>query len=1537
VLNLRAYRPANPPWTAYDTNSLFLAEVKANGTVVNPSFYPRWLNDALTKAPQAAQKYMSLFPDPKWHPTFAPDFDGVGNVKNLELGPGGNDSKWMDLGFPVMTAANGKRYKVLFAPLIVDLSNRIHLWAHGNRQGTGAFAGMSVSNMGFGAPEVNLARAFGVPIKVPANGGAIEAGGVVTITTRRAHRFKAGEMVLISGVGSPGYDGVFTIAAVPNATSFKYTVSPPGLAPSGHGTAVHYDEWMRLFDLKYGGYTGNPLNLPKGSPVGLGPQGPWYAPVDFDGYDKASGKGSGHLVQGFQTNSTNNVNAGPAQSMSVKPTGATPFPWAFFDVVTAGTFLVVGSNAANTETVKVLNVSPATSSFTADFAKGHGALLTKVSMDASATLASPYFAFPSYPKGWDNLGGAPLTEQDQGKPLGFNLVAPTLPNLGVVVAQKSLLMSNQEALMRFGGTNSPALTSEIFRRMPLTFNAMRPRNMVTMWSTHFDRIVDSPYIPFDPFDLTQPAHYIYPDGTAYPVAKKFTPPDPATTAKLPDKSEYSSDWRSRLGEKLRVNLNRPLKSFPTVKNANGYIINMADYNQALADRRNFARDIYNALVRVTGAQDPNVVMMVKTSDEYKASRWLAQLAVNIVDYIDEDDYMTFFNWDKSRSTSTDAWVAGTELPRLVLNEAYAQHDITKTGSGNDADDWTVNVNVWAELLNPLKASPDNVYPLDTGAAWLNLYDNHNPYNVEIHASNAALKAALSDPANTMGSSPNTLLRLLDDNYGPKHSVIPSYDTNGAANVPPMLDTKFIADPTGSDNSTGVHQNGSTVTVITKVAHNFAAGRAVTISNVPVLGYNGTFNITSVPTPTSFKYTAAVSGLARSGGGTATFVKNNSNGFYVLGPAGAAYATLARVPNLPATWVAPKMAFSPPKYSIAGAPTGATFAGGTATITTTDKHPFKAGDTVIIAGVANNGYNGTFTITNVPNNKMLKYIPGAGNLVNSGGGIATIPPPNSVALLLRRKAFYHLDHNDDAGSPTYNPYVTVDYLDGIRLTPYTGPATAGKSFGRRQPYTAHPSQVAAQVGTNPTQPANTFFQHNSNALLPFKWLTHLDRPLVNQLELLQVSGYRPHELTQRFVVGANSYQHRAPWDKQDALIFRVLDLLGTPNHMAGTFSGGRWPGQINLNTITEPEIFQALCDSQDSQTNALFKTDSVGKSPATRPGTIEIYHRLLAARNPTPGAEPAPFQPFAAGDVNKTWFRPDPDPTTLRPLFDVGDPAAHPYGQKALLQKIFNNITTTSNVFGVWWTAGYFEVVDESARPPRLGKEIGRDENRQIRHRFFAVVDRSGMQLFDTRSEQSSLTPGPSVPLWDNTTFYLKDTNVVMNIGGGQFASYRCIKSNAGVAPDVPPLNTTYWVPDCVTVGAAWDSTVNYNIGCNVVYAGLPYRSRKANNKGNVPTGTSWDPVTLRMNFTKIPQTYTANGVPIGVQPGMMLEIGGNEVVSVRSPAGINFLTADFTKSHNVGATIVCRGNPGPPALRGAKTTYNPRHDSSVVLHMTVIQ
>src|SRR5947207_1864882 len=67
---------------------------------------------------------------------------------------------------------------------------------------------------------------------------------------------------------------------------------------------------------------------------------------------------------------------------------------------------------------------------------------------------------------------------------------------------------------------------------------------------------------------------------------------------------------------------------------------------------------------------------------------------------------------------------------------------------------------------------------------------------------------------------------------------------------------------------GATEAGTTVTITTTAAHGFVAGQTVVISGVAVAGYNGTFTITSVPTATTFRYTAATSGLAASGACTA---------------------------------------------------------------------------------------------------------------------------------------------------------------------------------------------------------------------------------------------------------------------------------------------------------------------------------------------------------------------------------------------------------------------------------------------------------------------------------------------------------------------------------------------------------------------------------------------------------------------------------------------------------------------------------------------
>src|SRR5262249_40513752 len=130
---------------------------------------------------------------------------------------------------------------------------------------------------------------------------------------------------------------------------------------------------------------------------------------------------------------------------------------------------------------------------------------------------------------------------------------------------------------------------------------------------------------------------------------------------------------------------------------------------------------------------------------------------------------------------------------------------------------------------------------------------------------------------------------------------------------------------------------------------------------------------------------------------------------------------------------------------------------------------------------------------------------------------------------------------------------------------------------------------------------------------------------------------------------------------------------------------------------------------------------------------EMARQIISSRTPGNG-QPAPgdkpFMSTADQNIENTLFRAAAAGGARR-LFEL-DPGnqpqlaasamKHPYLAFELLKKIYNSVTTRSNVFAVYLTVGFFEV--DAAGNPDLTKEVGALQNRQIRHRMFAIVDRS---------------------------------------------------------------------------------------------------------------------------------------------------------------------------------------------------------------------
>ena len=836
-----------------------------------------------------------------------------------------------------------------------------------------------------------------------------------------------------------------------------------------------------------------------------------------------------------------------------------------------------------------------------------------------------------------------------------------------------------------------------------------------------------------------------------------------------------------------VDLNRPLADYrdndpgdtTTLWPMDPSTVTLTSYQAAQRDRQRLATDIFARLVVATGASatvgiDPTsgVVLVTPTvavtDPEFAALRWLAQMSANIVDYIDSDDVMTTFVWNPVSASADAAFdsanvgatvrnqrtVYGVERPRLVVNETYAE--VTNDPADKAATMGATlpfRVRFFVELLNPTSASasPDPRSPLavyDTNSmtavdmATPLRYGTEGVYKLEVYHNATAVGTDLQSPDNVTGE---------------------------VSTIPPML---------APDLST----NGN-------------------------MTANGQFSEYVEPNSKTFN--------ALGSGGRA--------GFAVIGP---------QIQNAGGTNNETDTAFAP----------------------ATDMDPWDK--FLQVSSDPNPGANPLDVSSGVtppaaPLSRMEYYVKSDETKMNDEVKMEVVDQLNFSrhAVVLRRLACPYQPHNADT-----NPYITVDYMGQVKVhdavkfakddddngTTMTVSDRAGDinpdtnwAVGRAQPFAGFQGNVTAgafvedlardldpagspapslqdtltfaQQPTSGTQKV-TLFRHNSTSdtlptgpdatlVTPFEWLVHLDRKLVNAVELMHVSGLKPHELTHEFARpnadgGARPFfhrhdvQHRAtgtavalqdgPLFNANSPLYRMFEVLTVKPWMYGIPNGGRVPGRVNVNMLWDQgptgrsRVFDAMLLANGVPGSNKFTTADLDaiwaglkqtRSPLFNPAnTPDGWHQSTFAETGTPTND-QPIHSFGApllaagGSVPNGSGRADtllrPRPSDGLPLFTLADPTVHPYEAYEPMRKVFNSVSTTTDCYLVIMTVGWFDVTNPAAapysvtNPPQVGSEAFREVPGDLRVKVVAVVDRTqlGVDNSDPNPLNCKQVPG----------------------------------------------------------------------------------------------------------------------------------------------------------------------------------------------------
>lgn len=1466
--------------------------------------------------------------------------DAGGDVKNLLGAPGGNDSIWMDIGMPVYATRGGKKYKPLVAFLITDLDGRINLNVHGNLNGAQvppalplnqSIAGYSLhaSNQGLGRWEVNPLHVF--PQKILAGNvrAQLEYQNLFTGANNVAGR--------INGSTTPSFPQPLVRVGPGRFIDFSNFASsflnPPMVNQMDVAAASTANAVIVYTGASYPPASG-PVQLSPYNPAGSGVQfppdfsivnaanTPAYMAIDFDGRKIGPiGVVRSDSVQAWAYQSPAPGIQGYPLTLSSFPdyyTGAAPNTKAGYENECERDFVMQPTAPGNPIIYSMPN------------------------------LAAPIPASYQHPSLYNPLRNTGTSRQldamemhsiigryNSPIDLGETLLNRLLPNNLNVPAfrQRITLVSADvgraglmpQTLQRVAGQPSAwGFNSATYGGAEAPF-ALQGEDFANFTAL-------TPYSVAPP----QPCDYLGSQLATFNLGVDPTTNPPIASGarlRIADASGNSLatlDGRSFAADVSgRLDLNRPLTPYPPINPTNGsYQGNLAEVqarvDRADNDRREFASDIFERLRKAVGAPPLNPLPAPNT-DEYKALKWLAQLAVNIVDDIDDDEIMTRFEWTNSNPPD---FVWGVELPKVVINEAYVEQTNGEGNQNNFLSQTSVGpppkykankyqFNVWVELhhsmvppfrnngSDPQETKDYNNF-VNRHSVWLLNGNNESSYRVVVcdTASQATTELNNLNPYFGINVQPADFSGAMGE-----EKVIRPVDTD----VGTSKANAYKAVGTGSQRNRGFYLLGPNYT---GTLHGQAATNTST-------GMEPTFKAQQGLSLVTAQDMATVSQI---------------DGYTGMNPLPSPKIVLQRLANPyrphHATfnpYITVDQMAPPPKVTFNGTP-----------YNTVNRAIEWNGSSQQQTVGARQSFGRRQPFAGSTDDQVAKFVPLKGG--------ASDP----------KNAFHRHNANSGDNPPTALPE----------------PATSGGTLDRFDWLVHHDRKLTSPVelihvaGVAPWEVTEKFI-HKDAATNQIVRQGHT-APWLDERE--------PNDQTQaaqkvKFRVGTGAAAAEA-----HTRLYRALEVFRVGDRTVEMAFGGRDIGKVNINTIWDREVFRAVCDGvvRRYQTSPGIFVDMLDSKAgftqldvdwvweALTDGTKYLtartqglslpglgYGKITGEDLPFWGAGAAHWAPgpqsqriptnlpnpypaaFQNAGIDATLFRSilprnamDPSnpkrprifdsesqfQTTPSPGTEFGtnqtipgnnmSPVRHPLLEKSLVSKIFEHLTTRSNVFAVYMTVGYFEVLDDKQKPELLGDEIGmlRDatgtvaENKTVRHRMFAIVDRTNLTLQPPVFNGAQLV-GEDVQRQGPTPFYYSSSvllrtapNATVPPSNTQFwtvdipiESFTTLPTNQ--LPTQPPNPTNVTSVTGKYNGISWTLQPN-----NVVYVGAGTEQRQLIVR---QIGITWP----KLSASNQP-VYTATLV-LGVPP-----------VNAAAASG-PWPSMDAPPPHPVLITNVIAGNPGP--------------------------